>query len=512
MLILTLALLAFQDVDEKRVAELLEKLRDDSLEVRDQAEADLMTMGEGIVPILEKAKKTADSETAARIARIVTEVTLARTWSKELVEEEPSAAYQRLEQAIQRHTLNPKQLSRVFVATLLHEKASDQLRQYLLNLAERHRLSDVWPAIVELIARGEDTQGYCVNFLQRTRLPREAAPALLKLLTKVRNSYQVQQLFEAALRLKPDRGEIDAAVLAVLESAGEDHQILSILRDDRAGLSFPVLLRAWKLGQTARAYVGPTILRRKPDGSEKELLAWLGSRENEEILLAADYVGRHRVVTAAQPLFEALRARPAGDAVVRPRLVAAFRALGAVDVVRGWIKEGAPSRPAVLSLAAELGLRELAPDLAALLADADPAVRREAARTLGVFRHEESAPKLEALMRDPSVPVRCEALRALGRIRGPAATSLVLEQLLGQEPDLQAAAVELVPAMDPDAALAALTTDANLGRPIVRYALASMIVSGGEAMLHRVMARVAGKVPAEELHSLVKLIQASRAK
>ena len=64
--------------------------------------------------------------------------------------------------------------------------------------------------------------------------------------------------------------------------------------------------------------------------------------------------------------------------------------------------------------------------------------------------------------------------------------------------------------MEADAVLEELTKEANLAKPTMRYALAVFVVYQGEASLHRVMARAAGKISVDEFQATIRLVQASR--
>jgi len=43
-----------------------------------------------------------------------------------------------------------------------------------------------------------------------------------------------------------------------------------------------------------------------------------------------------------------------------------------------------------------------------------------------------------------------------------------------------------------------------------KYALASLVATHGDSLLHRVMARVGSKLSADELQTMVRLIQTAR--
>jgi HEAT repeat protein len=63
---------------------------------------------------------------------------------------------------------------------------------------------------------------------------------------------------------------------------------------------------------------------------------------------------------------------------------------------------------------------QLAPSVARLLEDPDPAVRAQAARALGEFGSRDHTARITNLLREPSARVRVEAAHALGDLQDPA--------------------------------------------------------------------------------------------
>jgi hypothetical protein len=517
--------------DERKIRDLVAKLDADDLETRAKAEAELVDMGEAVVAILTKAREGAGTEARSRIDTILSEVTTATRWAKDLAEGEPDQAYQRLRQALQGRSLDKKHLPRILSLIVQNESTSDPLRQYVISEAVRLKVREIWPALLQMVLQDERQASQAINYLQQLRPPKEAVDDILRVFPKVRG-YAATQLLELALPFKPDRARLDAAIRAFLDSDADENgrsNVLGYLQQGRLQVSLSTVLKCWKQPRS-RPYVQEAVLRTPPDESVGEILAWIASPQIEEVHLAVDYVARQKVVQASAALVEAWQ-KHAVDAVVgiptlgprgayspyyadgslRQKLAAAMRAVSIEDVARRWLgSESGPARTTVLSIAAELELRGLAPEIVACLDDREAAVRKEAARASGALKLAEAAARLEALLKDEQVPVRRAALQALARARGAAATALVLDQLATGHPDVQAAAIEALPSMDVDAALDALTREPLVAKPVVKQALASLIVHLGEPGAHRVLARVEGKVPADELTSIVRLLQASR--
>jgi len=497
-------------IDEKRVQELVEKFGDEAIAEREGAVAELLAMGEAVLPLLEKVKVAAAGEAKARIDKVIGELTLPARWAKEIIEGDASQGYQRLDQALRNKELDRPQAGRILSAVLLSEASTPDHRNYMIQIADRHRVRDIWPALLQLLARDDPGNENFVYNLQRLRPPKEAAPALLKLIPKMQNYNISYQLLEIARGLKPERAAMEACIGAILE--GDDENIrMNVLGQIRAGrypAPLKALLNCWRANPTLRPhYIRDPILGAPPGDAVADVLDLFKSTEADDVQLAIDYVARQKVVAGAGPLAKLAEESPE----LRPRAVLALKTLRCVDEVRKWVAgQGGPGRRAAIALAGELAWAEVGPDVARCLDDPDAAVRKDAAVAVGSMKVAEAAPKLEALIKDADAGVRRAAVLALAALQGKGATKVVLAQMRSDNADVQAAAVEALPLVDAEQALAELTTEEALGRPITRYALAFMVVKGGPATLHRVMARVGTRLSVDDLNGLVRLIQTTQ--
>ena len=511
---LALSLFLVQDkIDENRVAELIKKLSAEDLNDRDAATNELLAMGEGVAPLLNKAMSSADSDTKARIEKIVGEVTLPAKWSKEMLDLPADQAFARLDEAMRSKSLDKAQLGRIISAVMAADSASTEHRQYMMNLIERHRVTNAWPALVQMAAR-EDQEGQnAAYYLQRTHPPAEAAPAIIKILPKMKNANSVIQLLEVIRGMRLEKGVFESAVSSALDADDDSIKmnLLSYIQSGRFPVALKTMLKSWKGSPNLRqSYGREAFLRATPDDGVKEIFEMLKS-EGEDLYIAIDYIGRQKVKEGAGPLAETMSRLGPQDGAYRQRIMTTLRALKIEDQVKAWLAGESPiARPALLVLAGELDVKGAGPEAVKSLGDRDAAVRRAAAAALGLLKYAEAADALEARLKDDDSSVRRAALSALARVKGKSATPLVVAALLGDNADLQAAALDALPSMDADAILDELTKEANLSKPIVRYGLAVMIVNGGEGVLNRVMVRASSKLTADDLLSMVKLIQAVR--
>lgn len=502
--------------DDARIKELISQLSAEEPKVRDTATSELMAIGDPVLPFLDKARSGADAETQARIDQVIGHVTLPQKWLKDMMkEEDPSQAYNKLDEALRSKTLDKKQAVRIINAVLLSSEADTQLKQYMYSIAERHRIRDLWPTLIEMLTKDENPDENAIYQLQRLRPPKEAASMILKMIPKMRNRSMIYQLLEIVRGMKPDRAELMTAMEALLTAETDDEvkqNVLSYIVQGRLPAPLKPLVACWKRDKELRDnYLREAVLRAPPDESAKEITDLLASPEPDDVTLALDYLSRHRVPSAATALLQALERFGPDEKQVRPRLIQSLKGLAIQDPLKELLKSsGPPSRPAVLAAIGELQIRSLAPDVAACLEDKDPAVRRQAAAALAGLRYVEAAPALEARLADENHEVRRAALSSLAALRGRAATRTVLQQLFSENPDLQATAVEVLPTMDLDAVLDELTKPEALAKGITRYALANLLVKTDESTMHRVMARIGAKMSMDDLTAMVKLIQSVR--
>src|SRR5258705_5070517 len=251
MLHLVMAAILLQQapkIDEKRVQELVEKFGDEAIAEREAAVAELLAMGETVLPLLDKVKGAATGEAKARIEKVIGELTLPARWAKEIIDGDASQGYQRHDQAQRNKELDRAQAGRVLSAVLLAEASTADHRNYVIQIADRHRIRDIWPALVQLLGRDEPGNENFVYNLQRLRPPKEAAPALLKLIPKVQNFNVSYQLLEIARNLKPERAAMEACIGAILEGDDENLRtnVLSSLRQARYPAPLRSLLKCWR--------------------------------------------------------------------------------------------------------------------------------------------------------------------------------------------------------------------------------------------------------------------------
>jgi len=499
-------------IDEKRVQELVEKFGDEAIAEREAAVAELLAMGEAVLPLLDKVKGAATGEAKARIEKVIGELTLPARWAKEVIDGDPSQGFQRLDQALRNKELDRTQAGRILSAVLLSEASTPEHRNYMIQIAERHRVRDIWPALVQLLGRDDPGNENFVYNLQRLRPPKEAAPALLKLIPKIQNYNISYQLLEIARNLKPERAAMEACIGAILEGDDENmrNNVLNSLRQGRYPAPLRSLLKCWRSNPSLRPHlIREPILASPPGDAVADVLDLFKSADPDDVQLAIDYVARQKVAAGAGALAKLAEESPE----LRPRALLALKTLRCVEEVRKWIAgQGGPGRRAAIALAGELAWAETGPEIARCLDDPDPAVRKDAAVAVGAMKVAEAAPKLEALIKDGDSGVRRAAVLSLAALQGKGATKTVLAQMRSENADVQAAAVEALPLVDAELALAELTTEEALGRPITRYALAFMIVKGGQATLHRVMARIGTKLSVDDLNGLVRLIQTTQGK
>src|SRR5688572_14330792 len=300
-------------VDEKKVQELLEKCGSEDIEVREAASRELYALGEPALPVLEKAAAEAKGEVKARLDRIISELTLPARWIKDLLENDWNQVYQRFDQAFRTKELEKAQATRVVSAVLLNEQVGADQRENILGLAINHRVRDIWPALIQLMARDDYTYQNYYHYLQRLRPPKEAAEPLLKIIPKIQNSSAAWQLLDLARSLKPERAAMEACLSAVLE--GDDPNLKTNvsgwIQQGRYPISLKTLLKWWRDLPALRAHpLREAILRTPAGDAGPDILALLGSTQQEDASLAVEFVGRQKLTGSEAAIARVAEERP----------------------------------------------------------------------------------------------------------------------------------------------------------------------------------------------------------
>lgn len=180
-------------------------------------------------------------------------------------------------------------------------------------------------------------------------------------------------------------------------------------------------MRAWQLTLALLAASGAA--QAAPDELALEIARGLDHHAHvSERVRAIHRIGALGDVRAVVPLTAALdRASGALEAAIR----ATLKRLDAPRVLSDRLRAPDPlARRDTLLLLRYLGDRTLAAGCLPLLTDPDPAVRTEAASTLGSLGEASAVPALAArLSADPSFDVRAASAQALGSLGGPAAVA-----------------------------------------------------------------------------------------
>ena len=286
-----------------------------------------------------------------------------------------------------------------------------------------------------------------------------------------------------------------------------------------AGGTFRVVKRTPLVEKGDLADFRPFSIATGADGASLYLVdwafnGWLADGPKSGRLFRLGYTGADRVTPTPRPTGTEPARRiegldhPSLSARLESQRVLASRGAGAVKPLVPRLKEAGSGPGRVHSLWAldAIGTPEARLAIRSVLADPDPIVRMQAARSVGIRRDREALPTLASALRDPDPAVRREAAIALGRLGDPSAGPSLYAAL--GDPDVFASwsirrAVRTLGAWD----LASLTTsladprrredalklaDESWSVAAIQALSASLAVSTDPAWKARVVAALAG--------------------
>jgi HEAT repeat protein len=409
---------------------LIERLRSDQVDVREEAAQSLQDLGRPALPGLEKASRDPDPEVAARARLLVRKIRGTADFSPALLAAFPGIEDRlgkgtdhdwtlafllalRGQSILSRDDLAPLVLRAVRGASTNEEKANCCLA--ICDL----RLRASWKVLVELMKEGDDQ--VCRAATQALRIigsTEEAAPAIIELLRHPNAHARMH-----AADLLPDLGAreaipqitrlladpqggvrgIAAGALARLEGARALPKLLLVLKLDPAPWVRLETAKAIHLLRPKDSY-GPLLpLLRDPDGTVRMgvlmlLDAHLSPPHGRAVApLLGDPDPEIRIF--ALRILQRLECRETGEAML--------------PLLEDPIPE---IRAAAADALGDLRVTSAGPKLVPLLEDPDTDARRAAADALGWLDFRESARGLLRALDDPRAVVRRSSARALSRL------------------------------------------------------------------------------------------------
>lgn len=444
--------LARQEDPAGNVRELVERLRSEKIEERDDAAKRLKDLGKSALPELQKAAGSRDPEFAGRARHLLKVIALR--------EELPPGLSRVIPGVVERLAAGGDGAW----TSLFLEMHKDQKRELAKELVEPL-------AATALRGAADDLEKTAVLMYVRTFDYRAAMPEVRKLLNDKNPSVRILAMgawgemggkgaIPDLLKCLSDRDGIVRGQAAFhLTQSGAREAIPSLRKLLADESSSARANAAWALAYFDDQRSGPEISKLLRDSVNDtriialKALALLHTRE-----VAPDIAGLLKdpepgVRQEALDALAGLRAKEAvplikdllkdGEPEVRIRAAWTLADLGAVDQgpeIAKLIREGSlVVRLNAISALGTLKREDLAAELLAPVADPDEAVRATAARALGGSSHDDARRQLIALLKDPHPFVRAKAAEALGesgRIGdGPFLIELLKDDALVREPD-----------------------------------------------------------------------------
>lgn len=427
MLFPLLLLLPIAQADSAR--ELVERLRSETVEERDEAEKRLKSLGRAAGADLERAARDGDQEVSGRAKRLLRILELRETLPPAFLKEFPGAE-ERLATGLHEWTKTFVEATRWQETRPAHPalkwKDLDSLafnavrgaetgeeRNEILDRAVGRDLKSVVPALIEMLRDPSvDARRRAIEGL-RDLEAFEAAPLIVELL---RDPEASTSAGEAISRMRAWR-----ALPRVLELLDD-----STPATCRAAIEVVGQLRAREAVPKLR------ILLKHRDPSIRtgaiESLGRIGDRGSARAIadLAADpeVPVRRAVIEVLSPwdvpervpvLLRGFEDRDGRAAMAAIRLAGELKLRQVVPAVLKLMQEGRAESYST-SVLGKVADRESIPELRSMLRHPVRNTRRQAIEVLGLLRAREAIPEVSGLLEDPDSSIRSDALESLARL------------------------------------------------------------------------------------------------
>lgn len=378
---------------------LVDQLRSEAIEEREQAARRLIDLGARAVPELEKAQKGQDPEVAGRARELLRVISISQSLSETLKASLPGIAHR---------LAHPE--SSAWVEAFM--KAARGISYSSLSPERRSDLTFLAPRAMQAATDGFVRRRICMYSAQWELTG--AVPLLIDALADAETQVRAQA----------------AEALGDLQAADAVPALTVLLRDGESAVRLRAVRALREIGDeraapSARALLGDSDARVRAEAALA--LAWLGDREVGPDLAQALRVNnpgvRDRVPDALA------RVDPAG---VAPALLDLLTA-----------DDAEVRAKAVLALG-KIGAKEAAAQVTRCLEDPSPEVRAGALEALAGLDAPGSLETIRKLVGDEDPRVRVGALTALGRFEGRGAQATYLKLMRDPDRDVWETAAELL--------------------------------------------------------------------
>ena len=497
-LLLALPLLAAQEKPtQDEIRALVEKLRSDNVEAREEAVQKLKELGESAISALEVARKASDAELAARAGYVARFIRIRKELSPtlrkaipgivdRLAQGEPRAWFEVFREAVSSTPrkrrkypeLEPSDLDLLAVRALrsaatpkekkwavraARQSGSRAAFREILRLLEAEEPS-VRATVCEVLAwfgDGEATSQIAAHIEDESPIVRRNAIFALRKLGAGHFKKRIR------LRLSDQNAKVRMQAAFALGALGDTEAVLALrqrLEDQDDDVRWAAIRALSRL--RAKEAI-PEILRRLEDKSgtvrdqavqalaeldaEKAALRIVKCLEDDHSSSSAQDALARLDVRGVIPKITLLLRHP--DDKVRKQAGWTLEAMGAIEAAPklvDFLGEDDPElQETVLYALGGIGATDAVPDVARLLSYGDERVRAAATVALGELGATERVPALIKLLSDPSSKVRYAAVGALGMLDSRRSARKILPLLKDKDILVAAQAAETLQGMNP---------------------------------------------------------------
>jgi HEAT repeat protein len=458
-----LAVLACLLLQAEAPRELVERLRSDRLEEREDARRKLKALGAAAVPALQKAASDPDAEVAQRAKDLLAALALLARFTPKLAAALPgledrlasgddrawTAALLRAVERKDGRLVHPE-LRGPDLAPLAERAArgaaTDEARLIVCETVRHWDLRAAAPALRAYLKDGDPhVRGTAAETLGLLG-DRESVPAILRLIDD-----DADERFFTALEFLKAQAEL-RALLRHREAAVRGHAVLRL--DPADGDDVLALLQDPE--PSVRGKAAAALGRAGVKSALPKILAILEQDGSDEVTFALEALAHLKAVEAV-PAIEKLLDRKGQIRGEAARVLGILGSKASIPKILPLLRdEDGAVRMRTVTAVVALDAREAVPDLRKLTRDPNSILRQVAAQALGDLRAREGIPELVELLKDGQSRVVFESVRALLELRAAEAVPALQALVDGTKSDARWAAVDAIATLDGRAQLPAI--------------------------------------------------------